>query len=178
MLERIEKLLAFLLVFMFFVVCFQLQGNAESDAQVGVTYGPAYWPYSTTNNDAQQKSLQFDIKAASAEIRTVTVDIRGWKKGMLQIASGHVGASTFSTSGSMEATAYAWAEFKPGSSGDIVAMASMPIRAASSSLVDGATDAVQVKGNYYFDTNGASWMILRMFGNATTDKQLTLSLRK
>lgn len=174
--ERIEKLLAFLLVFMFFVVCFQLQGYTASDTQVGITYGPAYWP---SINDAQQKSLQFDIKAASAEIRTVTIDIRGWHRGILQIASGHIGASTFSTSGTVEeVTAYVWAEFKPGTSGDIIAMASMPLRPAASTAVDGVTTPIQVKGNYYFDTNGASWMILRVFGNLVTDKQLTLALEK
>lgn len=172
-----KKLLVNLLAFsMIFLVGYS--AFTDSDSQIEVTSGIAYWPPGTSDANCRQKAIHFDIKAASAEIRTATIEIKGYNWGLLQIASGHPGAATASTSGTMEVGCYVWAEYKPGASRDIVEMASMPIHLTQAGMIYRTTQPLQVKGNYDFDTNGASWMILRMIGNSTTDKQLTLSLIK
>lgn len=173
-----KKLLVNLLAFSI-ILLIGYSGFTESDAQIDKTSGIDYWPPGTSDANCRQKVIHFDIKAASAEIRTITVEIKGYNWGTLQIASGHPGAATASTSGSMEAGCYVWAECKPGTSRDIVEMASMYTnRTDSSGMITRTTAPIEVKGNYDFDTGGNSWMILRMIGNSTTDKQLTLSLIK
>lgn len=173
----IKKLFIYLFAFsMIFLIGYS--GFTDSDTQVDKTSGIDYWPPGTSDANCRQKVIHFDIKAASVEIRTVTIEIRGYNWGTLQIASGHVGAATVSTSGSMEAGCQVWAECKPGTSRDIIEMASMSLNYTSSGIINRTTSPILVKGNYDFDTGGNSWMLLRVFGNATTDKQLTLSLIK